>query len=64
MRVFVTICTFLAAFYQSIEIFLKGDFELLVDIYEIKSVDLSGIEKHTSESIIRSINNIKNIERI
>lgn len=46
------------------EIFLKGDFELLLDVYEIKATDLSGIGKYTSETIIRSINNAENIERI
>lgn len=46
------------------EIFLEGDFELLLDVYEIKAIDLSGIEKHTSETIIRSVNNTKNIKRI
>lgn len=46
------------------EIFLEGDFELLLDVYETKAIDLSGIEKHTSETIIRSVNNTKNIKRI
>lgn len=46
------------------EIFLKGDFELLLDVYEIKAAVLSGIGKYTSETIIRSINNAENIERI
>lgn len=63
-EIFVAICTFLTDFYQLMEIFLKGDFELLLDIYEIKAVDLIGIKKHASETIIRSINNTKNIERI
>lgn len=63
-EIFVTICAFLTDFYQLMEIFLKGDFELLLDVYEIKAADLSGIGKYTSETIIRSINNAENIERI
>lgn len=63
-EIFVTICAFLTDFYQLMEIFLKGDFELLLDVYEIKAAVLSGIGKYTSETIIRSINNAENIERI